>query len=198
MVSRAATSHGAPKTQHTRSLILLAVAAVSVLILDQLSKWWAVTSLPPGVPVPVLGEFLQWLFVRNPGAAFSFAAGATWIFTLIALAVGIAIIWFAKRIASLSWALFLGLLLGGTLGNLTDRLFRSPGFPSGHVVDFISTPWMMPAIYNIADIAIVSSMGIFLILTLRGIGIDGTRQTRATKKTQGEDGQPRSSSDDHE
>jgi signal peptidase II len=77
--------------------------------------------------------------------------------------------------------LFLGLLLGGTLGNLTDRLFRTPGFPQGHVVDFISTPWMMPAIYNIADIAIVTSVGIFVIVSIRGIGIDGSRQTRVIK-----------------
>jgi len=177
---------------------VLGIAAASVLAIDQLTKWWAVSTLPPGVPVPVFGEFLQWLFVRNPGAAFSFAAGATWIFTLIAVGVGVAIVWFAKRIASLSWALFLGLLLGGTLGNLSDRLFRSPGFPSGHVVDFISTPWMMPAIYNIADISIVTSMGLFIIITLRGIGIDGTRQPRAEHRNRQKDAQPPDPSEQHE
>lgn len=181
MTTGSTTSQEVSRLRHRRSLLVLACAAVFVLTLDQLTKWWAVATLPPGEPVPVLGEFLQWLFVRNPGAAFSLASGATWIFTLIALGVGVAIVWFAKRIASLSWALFLGLLLGGTLGNLTDRLFRSPGFPSGHVVDFISTPWMMPAIYNIADIAIVTCMGLFIIITLRGIGIDGVRQVRGNK-----------------
>jgi len=157
------------------------VAAVSVLSVDQLTKWWVVANLPEGQAIPVFGDVLQWLFVRNPGAAFSFASGATWVFTILALSVAVAIIWFSRKIASIGWALFLGLLLGGTLGNLTDRLFRMPGFPQGHVVDFISTPWMMPAIYNIADIAIVTSVGIFVILSLRGIGIDGTRHSKAKK-----------------
>jgi signal peptidase II len=71
-----------------------------------------------------------------------------------------------------------GLLLGGVLGNLTDRLFREPGFGIGHVIDFISTPWLIPAIYNVADIAIVSSMVLFMILTIRGVGLDGSRPAR--------------------
>jgi len=169
------------KRRHSRAIRLLTIAASTILIVDQLTKWWAVENLPEGQAVEVIGEFLQWFFVRNPGAAFSFAAGATWIFTILAFTVGVAIVWFARRLGSIGWALFLGLLLGGTLGNLTDRLFRTPGFPQGHVVDFISTPWMMPAIYNIADIAIVTSVGIFVIVSIRGIGIDGSRQTRVIK-----------------
>ena len=70
-----------------------------------------------------------------------------------------------------------GLLLGGVLGNLTDRLFREPGFGVGHVIDFLRIP-LLPAIFNIADSAIVVSMGLFLILTLRGIGLDGSRPAR--------------------
>jgi signal peptidase II len=69
------------------------------------------------------------------------------------------------------------MLLGGTLGNLTDRLFREPGFGVGHVVDFLSV-WGFPAIFNLADVAIVSSMGLFLLLTLRGTGLDGSRSPR--------------------
>lgn len=166
------------------ALILLAGAATAILVLDQLAKWWVVTSLPEGVAVPVIGDFLQWHFVRNPGAAFSFAAGATWIFTIIAVVVGLTIVWLSRRIGSVLWALFLGLLLGGTLGNLSDRLFRQPGFPQGHVVDFISTPWMMPAIYNIADMAIVSSMAIFILVTIRGVSLDGSRNTRGRSQQQ--------------
>ena len=71
----------------------------------------------------------------------------------------------------------LGLLLGGNLGNLTDRLTREPGFGQGHVVDFIQIIYF-PAIFNVADIAIVSSMGLFIILTIRGVRLDGTRDTR--------------------
>jgi signal peptidase II len=71
-----------------------------------------------------------------------------------------------------------GLLLGGVLGNLTDRLFREPSVGLGHVIDFISTPWIVPAIYNVADMSIVASMGLFLILTIRGIGLDGKRASK--------------------
>ena len=81
------------------------------------------------------------------------------------------------------WAVVLGLLLGGVLGNLTDRLFRAPGFPVGHVVDFISTPWMMPAIYNVADIFIVSMMISVALLVLLGLRLDGTRETRASRSS---------------
>jgi signal peptidase II len=73
-----------------------------------------------------------------------------------------------------------GLLLGGTLGNLSDRLFREPGFGVGHVIDFFQIIGF-PAIFNIADIAIVSSMGLFIILSVRGIGLDGKRASRAAR-----------------
>jgi signal peptidase II len=112
--------------------------------------------------------------VKNSGAAFSLGSGMTWIFATIATAVVIAIIVFARRIRSIGWAFVFGLLLGGTLGNLNDRYFRTPGFGSGHVVDFFQI-WGFPAIFNVADIAISAAMVLFVILTLRGIHIDGTR-----------------------
>jgi signal peptidase II len=116
--------------------------------------------------------------VKNPGAAFSLATGQTWIFSIAAAAVVIAIVVFARRIRSFRWALMLGMLLGGTLGNLTDRLFREPGFGLGHVVDFIYLPWILPAIFNVADTFIVSSMGLLLLLTLLGVGLDGVRASK--------------------
>lgn len=160
-----------------QALSLLGVAIV-VFAADQLSKNWVVANLPEGQTVPVLGDFLQWHFVRNPGAAFSLASGATWIFTVLAVVVVIVILWQLRRLGSRAWALFFALLLGGVLGNLTDRLTREPGFPEGHVIDFILTPWMWlgfpPAIYNVADIAIVSAMGLFVIIALLGVPIDGS------------------------
>jgi signal peptidase II len=87
------------------------------------------------------------------------------------------IVIFARRIRSVGWAVLFGLLLGGNLGNLTDRLTRPPGFGIGHVVDFLQI-YAFPAIFNLADVAIVSSMGLFIILTLRGVGLDGTRIQR--------------------
>ena len=159
--------------------LLLVLVAAAVLISDQLVKNWVVVHLPEGESVPVLGEFLQWHFVRNPGAAFSIASGQTWIFTILsAIVVGV-IVWQIRRLRSVPWALFLGLLLGGVLGNLTDRLTRAPGFPEGHVIDFILTPWMMPAIYNIADIGIVSGMILFVLITIFGFSIEGGRERRS-------------------
>lgn len=156
-------------------LLILVVAAVVIYAADQLSKLWVVNTLPPGVPVPIWGNFLVFEFVKNPGAAFSFASGATWIFSLIATAVVIFIVLNARKIRSVWWAVVFGLLLGGTLGNLTDRLFREPSFGQGHVIDFISMPWMLPAIYNVADAAIVMSMVLLCILVLLGINMNGTR-----------------------
>jgi signal peptidase II len=160
------------------ALLILVGVAITVYGVDQVSKQFVVTTLAEGEVVPVLGNVLQWQFVRNPGAAFSIASGMTWIFTILAAGVITFIIWFARRIRSIAWALVFGLLLGGVLGNLTDRLFREPGFGIGHVIDFISTPWLIPAIYNVADIAIVSSMVLFMILTIRGVGLDGSRPAR--------------------
>lgn len=168
----------AAKVGTTAALLILVAAALAVYGLDQLSKYLVVTNLTEGEVVPVLGPVLQWQFVRNPGAAFSLASGMTWIFTILAAGVITFIAWFARRIHSIAWALVFGLLLGGVLGNLTDRLLREPSFGLGHVVDFISTPWMLPAIYNFADIAIVSSMVLFMILTIRGVGLDGTRESK--------------------
>ncbi|MCP2032762.1 signal peptidase II [Okibacterium sp. HSC-33S16] len=168
-------------TSSARALVVLAVLAGTALALDQFTKHLVVTNLPLGEQVPVLGELLILQFVKNPGAAFSLAAGSTWIFSILATGVTVAIIIFARKIRSIGWAVVFGLLLGGVLGNLTDRLLREPSFGLGHVIDFISTPWMMPAIYNVADVCIVSSMGLFIILTLRGINLDGTRTVSSKK-----------------
>ncbi len=174
----------APVAQHPRRLgvfVTLIGLAIGVYGIDQLTKFWVVNNLELGVSVPVIGDFLQFHFVKNPGAAFSLASGSTWIFSILASAVVVFIIWYSSKLRSKGWALFLGLLLGGVLGNLSDRFFREPGFARGHVVDFISTPWMIPAIYNIADMAIVCAMATFIILTFRGIRIDGTREQRESR-----------------
>ena len=173
-----ARSAGTKKRVSSTTLALLAGVALCAFGLDQLSKYLVVSNLTEGETVPVLGPVLQLLFVRNSGAAFSLASGMTWIFTIIASLVIVFIIWFATRIRSKAWAVVFGLLLGGVLGNLTDRFFREPSFGMGHVIDFISTPWIVPAIYNVADMAIVSSMILFLILSLRGIGLDGSRPSK--------------------
>jgi signal peptidase II len=157
-----------------RALVILAIVALCVYLVDQMAKVLVVQNLFEGQQVQVLGQLLQFHFVKNPGAAFSIGSGSTWIFSIVGVGVLGFVIWYAPRIRSVAWAILFGLLLGGLLGNLTDRLFREPGFGVGHVVDFLQIP-LLPAIFNLADVAIVSSMVLFLILTIRGVGLDGKR-----------------------
>lgn len=160
-----------------RTLVLLAAIGLLVFLLDQGAKILVIQNLPEGERVPVLGELLQFYFVRNSGAAFGLLSGSTWIFAITASVVTVVIVVFARRIRSFTWAVVFGLLLGGTTGNLYDRFFREPGFGTGHVIDYLQI-YLFPAIFNIADIAITSAMALFIIMTLRGIGLDGTRSPR--------------------
>ncbi|MCY7325161.1 MAG: signal peptidase II [Microbacteriaceae bacterium] len=160
-----------------RAIFALVTVALAVFAFDQITKYFVVENLPLGEPVPVLGNVLDFVFVKNPGAAFSFASGATWIFSIAASVVTVFIIFFARRIRSLTWAIMFGMLLGGTLGNLADRLLREPSFGLGHVIDFIRVAGF-PAVFNIADSFIVASMGLFIILTIRGVGLDGQREVK--------------------
>jgi signal peptidase II len=169
-----------------RALLLLGAVALVLYGADQLAKYLIVTNLHEGELVPVLGQVLQFHYVTNSGAAFSLAAGFTWILSIVAVGVVAFIVWFARRIRSLGWACVFGLVLGGAAGNLTDRLFREPGFGTGHVVDFIQV-WGFPAIFNIADSGIVAAMGLFIILSLRGIGLDGRRALYVRRKRSADD-----------
>jgi len=155
---------------------IVAILAIVVLAADQFVKHLTVENLPKHEAVPVWGEFLQLYYVRNSGAAFSLGSEVTWIFTIALAVVACVIIWKATGLRSRLWAVVLGCLLGGVLGNLTDRLLREPGFPSGHVVDMISMPWMMPAIFNVADIFIVTGMISVALLIVVGMRFDGTRE----------------------
>jgi signal peptidase II len=177
-----------------RALIVLAIVALVVYGFDQFSKYLIVTNMTEGEQVSVLGQVLQFYFVKNSGAAFSIASGSTWVFSIAASAVTVFIIVFARKIRSIGWAILFGMLLGGTAGNLTDRLFREPGFGVGHVVDFIKV-YGFPAIFNIADSFIVASMGLFIILTIRGVNLDGRRAARVVAKAEDHDS-PRQTDDE--
>ena len=154
-------------------LALLWGVAIAVLAVDQLTKLWAVASLSDGHRVNVIGDWLTLYLIRNPGAAFSFATGQTWIFTIIAVAVAVIVVRVSHRLASRAWAVTLGLVLGGAVGNLIDRLVRSPGIFRGHVVDFISYGSLF--IGNVADIAIVVAAFTIMALSLVGLSLDGSR-----------------------
>ncbi len=163
--------------------ILAAILAATVLAADQFTKHLALENLPYQREVPVLGEAFQLYLTKNPGAAFSLGTGVTWVFTLALAAVAVTVVVvLIRRVRSRLWAVVLGLLLGGVLGNLTDRLFREPGFLVGHVIDFIHTPWLWlwfpSAIYNVADIFIVTTMISVALLVVLGLGLDGTRERR--------------------
>ncbi len=162
---------------------IIAILAVLVLAADQFTKYLALQNLPLEEPVHIIGDFLIFYLVKNPGAAFSLGEGITWVFTIALAAVAAVICWLAAtRVGSRLWAVVLGLLLGGVLGNLTDRLLREPGFAVGHVIDFINTPWMMPAIYNVADIFIVCDMILVALLVVVGVHMDGTREPRTSRR----------------
>lgn len=154
-------------------IVVLVTSAVLVYIADQWTKAWASANLEPDQPRELLGTLLQLNLTRNPGAAFSILTGSTWILTLIAGTVVVFIVITARRLGSRGWALALGLLLGGSLGNLTDRMFRAPGPGRGHVVDFLQLPNF--PIFNIGDSAIVTAAVLIALLAFRGINVDGTR-----------------------
>lgn len=137
--------------------------AVAVLVLDQASKYWAESALTGKAPIPLLGEFLQFRLLYNPGAAFSIGSGSTWVFTILAAVAVVVLARLATQPQPRLRAVALALLLGGAFTHLLDRLFRDPGFARGHVVDFIDyNGWFVG---NIADIALFCGAVLFVVLT---------------------------------
>ena len=162
-----------PAPARWRRLGVLAAIAAFVYALDQVSKIIAVRELTDRAPIELAGGILTLRLTRNSGAAFSIGSGATVVFSLVAVVVVVVILRTARRLGSLGWAAALGLLLGGALGNLTDRVLRAPGFLRGHVVDFLELPrW---PVFNVADMAIVSSAAAIVLLSMLGRQLDGTR-----------------------
>jgi signal peptidase II len=164
-----------PRSTRRRLRLLLSVAAV-ILVLDVVTKVLAVRLLTPGQPVSIIGDTVTWTLVRNSGAAFSMATGYTWVLTLVATGVVIGIAWMGRRLVSPWWALGLGMILGGALGNLMDRFFRSPGPLRGHVVDFLSIGWW--PVFNVADPAVVGGAILLVGLSLFGYDFDTAGRRR--------------------
>ncbi|CAN2193264.1 LspA Lipoprotein signal peptidase [Candidatus Nanopelagicaceae bacterium] len=151
-----------------RSSLVQRLFSLALVIwgIDFLTKNWAIENLSSSSR-QIIGSFLQLTLLRNPGAAFSMATGFTIVFTSISIAVVIFIARYASRITSTWWAYVGGLVLGGVLGNLTDRIFREPGFLYGHVIDWIELPhW---PIFNVADSSIFIAAGIAILLTIKNI-----------------------------
>src|SRR6476659_6067269 len=157
LISSPSTEQPSPgrPPRRPRLFVVLVVAALVVYAADQLAKAWALAHLDPDRPQDVIGSLVRFDL------------------TLIAAAVVVVIVVTSRRLGSRGWAWALGLLLGGSVGNPTDRMVRAPGPGRGHVQDFIELPpW---PIFNIADSAIVTAAVLIGMLAVRGISIDGTR-----------------------
>lgn len=170
--------------------VFLGVALV-VLAADAASKVAVVSNVENQRPVRWLGGAVYLDVARNSGAAFSLGTGMTIVLTIVAIAVVGVIVKVASRLRSLGWAIALGLILGGALGNLTDRLLRAPGVGRGHVVDWISV--FGPGgehypIFNLADSGIVCGGILAVVLVLLGIDIEGRRAVKKEPSTSQPDG----------
>lgn len=169
----------AGKGKGPRRVGVLLVVAVFAFLIDLGSKLLVVAKLENHAAIKVIGDVVTFQVIRNSGAAFGMGQALTVVFTMIAASV-IVVIWrIARRLHSLPWAIALGLLLGGALGNLTDRLFRAPGVFRGHVVDFISVQHF--AVFNLADSAIVCGGILVVLLSFRGSNPDGSVHQPAQK-----------------
>lgn len=146
--------------------------ALAVIFIDQLTKFLAVHFLSPYEPVPILGELLHFTLAFNSKAAFSIGPASTWVFTIISTLATLALLWFGPKFRTRQWLVLGGFALGGVVGNLIDRLVRDPGFPNGHVVDFIQIPFNFP-VFNVADMAISISAALIALRVIRGDRIGG-------------------------
>jgi signal peptidase II len=166
-----------------RSATLLAFAVAGLaLLVDVLSKHFAVRELAGRAPVQLVGDLLELRLVRNPGAAFSAGASLTPVITVFALTAAVVVGYYALKVRHRGWAVALGLLLAGVVGNLLDRVFRAPSPFHGHVVDFFALPhW---PVFNVADICIDSAGVLFVVLLLRGVRFDGTRHAHDPRRDQ--------------
>jgi signal peptidase II len=148
--------------------VWLAVTAGAVVAIDQITKAVALSALDDGESVRAIDGVVHWTLQRNPGAAFGLFRRAPVPFTVLAIVISAAIIVAAPRVRDRINGIALGLVLGGALGNLVDRLFRPPGPFRGHVIDFIDLR-VWPT-FNVADIAVVAGAALLAIESLRGGG----------------------------
>ncbi len=174
-------------------LVVLTAVALVVVLADLASKVWAVARLSDGHSVKVFGGFVYFALTRNTGAAFSLASGFTVVLSALAVAIIVVIVRTARRLTSTWWAVALGLVLGGAVGNLADRIFRSPGVFRGAVVDFISLfdpvspPW---PVFNLADSALVLGVIIAVVLEFTGHGMTDALSPRRRSSARTLESQP--------
>jgi len=179
-----ADSTSAPRL---RPLVLALALAAVAWAADVVTKSLAVAHLTDRPDVDLVPGVLNLTLTRNSGAAFSLGTGFTVVLTAIACVVVVVVLRLLPKVRSTGWALALGLLLGGALGNLTDRILRSPSPFRGHVVDFLELPhW---PVFNLADCFIVTAAMLIALQSVRGIGVDGSRVPRPAADTAAPGGQ---------
>jgi signal peptidase II len=145
--------------------VLLASSAAVAVAADQTTKAVALAALEDGRSSPVIDGVLHWTLQRNPGAAFGIFQRAPVLFTVLAIGIAVFILAIAPRVKDNLNGVALGLVLGGALGNLTDRLFRPPGPFRGRVIDFID--FRIWPTFNLADVAVVVGAGLLAIASFR-------------------------------
>ena len=138
-----------------------------MIVIDRLTKAWAVDALADGRVIVLVEPWWQLRLVYNPGAAFGFAGGYTVVISLVAMGVVVAILRMSRRLTNVWWAVALGGILGGALGNLIDRITQEPGVFRGFVIDLLEWPGF--PVWTLADAAIVGSVALVFVLSLRNI-----------------------------
>ena len=167
------TSPAPPVGSRHRLHLTVALVAGTAYAVDVVTKMLAVDRLSGSGTVEVLGSWLTLHLVRNPGAAFSTGTSLTLLLSLIAIGAATFVVYLSRRVGARLWAVGLGFLLAGILGNLTDRIFREPGPLRGHVIDFLRLPnW---PVFNVADICINIAAAVIIVQAVRGVRIDWTR-----------------------
>ena len=158
----------APCDRRRRALFVAAIVA-AVVLLDQLTKTWAVASLADG-PVSIIGTDVELALSRNTGGAFSLFQGMTPVLAVLAIVLVVFLVRAARQTDGIIAVVALALVLGGAIGNLADRIVRSPGFLRGAVVDFVRVD-TFPT-FNVADSAITVGAILLVGWSLFGGGRD--------------------------
>jgi signal peptidase II len=159
-----ANDAGNDSRAHARARSAWIISAVAgIVLVDQLTKAWAVSALADG-PKSIIGDTVVLEVARNSGGAFSRFRGYTPILAVLAVGVTVFLARAVRRTTDRWLLLGLVLVLGGALGNLGDRFFRSPGFLRGHVVDFVAVGWW--PLFNVADSCITVGAVVLVARTL--------------------------------
>lgn len=163
------------------------LVALAVVVVDQLTKWWAQAELIDGRHISLIGEYLTLQLQYNSGAALSVLQGRTWIVTVVMVLITAWLIAHIRRVRGRLGVLIIGFALGGALGNLSDRLFRGPAPGRGAVVDMIGYyNWFVG---NVADIAIVGAAAAAILAVGRGVFL--LEPTDKQKRAQAEEARVR-------